>query len=266
MFKQVFLKAGLSPTQAEILEYLYNKKKDKASNIAKNLKKSRAMIYKDLEEMIIDNLIEKIEKINKVTNFRVSHPSNLEKFFNKKEKELQQEKALFQNYLPDMISNYNLINNKPGIKYYEGKEGIEIVAKDSLNTKTEIYSYVDTETILKAIPDFTNFYIKERIKKNITKKIIEPDSEFIRKYLTENNEADFNKNALTQTKLLDNANFNLHTVVQIYDNKVSYINFSGKNIISMIIEDENISFFHKQIFEYNWEKAKILKYLIYKSI
>jgi DNA-binding MarR family transcriptional regulator len=185
MYKKIFLKAGLSPTQAEILDYLHEKKNDKASNIAKSIKKSRAIIYKDLEEMIKLNLIEKIEKPNKITTFQIQHPANIEKFFDKKENEVKKDRALFQNYLPDMISNYNLMSNKPGIRYYEGKDAIDIVAKDSLTAQTEIYSYLDTQTIMKEIPDLANFYTKERFKKNITKKIIEPDNVFIRKYLAD---------------------------------------------------------------------------------
>jgi hypothetical protein len=74
---------------------------------------------------------------------------------------------------------------------------------------------------------------------------------------------EFDPEALTQTKLIDKANFDLHTIVQIYDNKVTYINFSQENIISLIIEDTNITFLHKQIFEFAWKKAKILKMLLY---
>ena len=52
MFKNIFLKIGLTTTQAEIMNYLYEKKIDKASKIAKSLKKSRVIIYKDLEKLI----------------------------------------------------------------------------------------------------------------------------------------------------------------------------------------------------------------------
>jgi DNA-binding transcriptional ArsR family regulator len=259
MFKKIFIKAGLSPTQAEILDYLYRNKEDRASEIARKIKKSRAIVYRDLDEMVDLKLIEKIDEPNKVTVFKIEHPSNIEKFFDKKEDQVHKDRALFKNYLPDMVSTYNLINNKPGVRYYEGKEGIEIVAKDSLTAKGEIYSYIDTETVLKEISDFANFYIEERLKKKITKKIIEPDKKFIRQYLLKNNEANFDEKALTQTKLLARNVFSMNTIIQIYNNKISYINFSGKNIISIIIEDPHISDFHKKIFEFNWEKAKTLE-------
>jgi len=257
MFKKIFLKSGLSPTQADILDYLYQNKEDRASGIARKIKKSRAIVYRDLDEMVKLKLVEKIEEPEKVAVFKIEHPSNIEKFFNKKEDQIKKDRDLFQNYLPDMVSSYNLINNKPGIRYYEGKEGIEIVAKDSLTAKGMIYSYIDTETVLNEIADFANFYTKERLQKKITKKIIEPDKKFIRSYLPKNNESEFDKKSLTQTKLLAQNVFNMNTIVQIYDNKISYINFSGKDIISIIIEDPSIADFHKKIFEFNWENAKI---------
>ena len=96
MYKLVFLKAGLTPTQAEILEYLYEKKEDKASIIAQKIKKSRAIVYKDLDEMISLNIVEKIEKPEQATIFRIGHPTQMEKFFDKKRKGIKKRPGTVQ--------------------------------------------------------------------------------------------------------------------------------------------------------------------------
>jgi HTH-type transcriptional regulator, sugar sensing transcriptional regulator len=262
MYKSIFQKAGLTPTQASILEYLYDKKEDKASAIAQSIKKSRAIVYKDLEELANLNIIEKVDKPNKASFFRIGHPTQMEKFFDKKENEIKKDRQLFANYLPDMVSSYNLIHSKPGVKYYEGIEGMKIVSKDSLTAQGIIYTYLDTESLMKNIQEFSSLYTKERLAKKIVKKIIATDNAYSRDYMTKNNEVDFNPGDLTQIKLLDGQICSFNTIMQIYNNKISYINYTNDNIISVIIEDLNIFNLQKNIFEYNWEKAKTLKQLV----
>ena len=42
------------------MAYLFDKKEDKASNIAKTIKKSRAIVYKDLDELTNLKIVEKV--------------------------------------------------------------------------------------------------------------------------------------------------------------------------------------------------------------
>ena len=49
MFKKALLQTDLTPTQAEILDFLYQNKEAKASVIAKKIQRSRAIVYKELE-------------------------------------------------------------------------------------------------------------------------------------------------------------------------------------------------------------------------
>jgi len=144
MYKNVFLRAGLSPTQAEILDFLYEKKEAKASEIAIKIKKSRAIVYKDLDELASLKVIERIDGPSMISIFRIEHPSNMEKFFEIRENKLKKDKDLFNNYLPDLVSSYNLMSNKPGVRFYEGVEGVKKIFDDLLNkTKpdTEILSF-----------------------------------------------------------------------------------------------------------------------------
>ena len=92
--------------------------------MAKKIKKSRAIVYKDLEELVDYKIVEKVDKPNQVSVFRIGNPANLEKFFDDKENRIKKERELFSSYLPDMVSTFNLLSNKPGVRYYEGKKGI----------------------------------------------------------------------------------------------------------------------------------------------
>ncbi len=245
MFKNIFLKAGLSPTQADILAYLFQKKEGKASQIARAIKKSRTIVYKDLDEMTALDIVEKIDKPNQVSIFRLGHPSYLEKFFDQKEQEIKKDRKLFISYLPDMISAYNLLNNKPGIKYYEGKDGIKKILWDSLNSKTEIYTISDTKSVRKNLKELNEEYIKKRKQKGIKKRLIVPIS--AKKDFTTT------KSEFTEIRFLDEKYHNFKTGLQIYDNKISYQTLAPDKMIGVLIEDENIFTMHKMLFEYIWD-------------
>lgn len=253
MFKKVLLQTDLTPSQAEILEYLYQNKEGKASEIAKTIKRSRAIVYKELEELSKLGVVEKIEKPNKVTVFCASHPSNLNKLIEKKEAQLKKDKELLNNYLPDIISSFNLINNKPGIRLYEGEDGIKKVLEDSLTAKSTIRTYVDIESIVKYMDEINKEYVKKRERLGIKKMGLILESDFAKEYL---------KNyysAVTDTKILKKEFVEFKAIMQIYDNKISYITLSPENKIGVIIEDPNIYLMHKTLFDFNWQSAEDLK-------
>ena len=64
MIKKVLQQVNLTPSQTEILEFLYQNKEARASTIAKQIKRSRAIVYKEIEELAKLQIIEKKEKPN----------------------------------------------------------------------------------------------------------------------------------------------------------------------------------------------------------
>lgn len=250
MFQKIFQKAGLSPTQAKILDYLYQYKEERASKIARAIKKSRSITYQDLDEMVDLKLVRKDDRPDKVTTFRLEHPTNIEKFFEKKESQIKRDRALLQSYLPNMISHYNLLNNKPGIRFFEGQEGIVKVLKDTLKSKTEIYTITDSRSVRQTTAEINREYVEERRRNKIKKKLIIPESS--RKIFI-----DSPKDQYTEIKFLDDQYCTFKTGIQIYDNKISYQTLEKDNQIGLIIEDKNIYEMHQKIFEYLWSTLAI---------
>ena len=119
--------------------------------------------------------------------------------------------------------------------------------QDSLTSKTEIYSYADIESIVKYIDDINKKYVKQRKKLGIKKRGIMLDTPFARKYLANYYEE------ITETKLIKQDAPPFQNVMQIYDNKISYITLSDKFIIGVIIADRYIYQMHKYLFEYLWQ-------------
>ena len=237
------------------MEFLYLHKEARASVIAKKIKRSRAIVYKDLEELEKLNLIEKHNLKNKPSVFQATHPSNLEKLIEEKENKLKKDKQIFENMLPNLISDFNITHSKPGIKYFEGIDGIKKVLEDSLTAKNTILSYADLEAIYKYTPEINEWYIQKRNRKKIKKRAILIDTPYARKFLQNY----YSK--ITETRLIPDALFPFGSVMQIYDNKISYISLSETDKTGMIIEDKNIAQMHRSIFEFSWNYAKKINHV-----
>jgi len=248
MNEKLLLGLGLTKVQAEILACLLQNGPQKASNIAKITKRPRGVAYKGLEELRDLGLaIKKEEKLG-IAIFVAEHPTNLEKVLEKREKDLERTKKDFMTSLPDLVSVYNLANNKPGVRFYEGEEGIEKSLDDTLNSRTVIYTFADLEAVEQNIKNINQAYAQKREKIGIKKKIIVADTPFNRNFFQH-----FNSET-TELRFLPPEFYHFNSGIQIYDNKVSYQVISAENKMAIIIDDQNVYNMNKLLFEYIWNK------------
>jgi len=249
MYEQILSQAGLYADQAKIYEILIKNGPLEAGKIAKKTDITRSLVYKILEELIEKGLVLKDEQSQKVAMFKPEHPLKLQVIQEKMAQKAKNAQIALDTVLPYLSSEFALLSDKPDIRFYENEEGIAKIARDSLTATTEIYSYIDNEAANKYIPKLNQEYVKERIKRRIKKKMITIDSPYIRQHAK-----NFHPE-LTEVRVIDGALYHFATVMQIYNNKVSYFTLDPKKIIGVIIEDEHIAKMHKSLFEFTWTKA-----------
>jgi sugar-specific transcriptional regulator TrmB len=252
MNEKLLISLGLTSVQAEILSCLLENKAQRASNIAKKTKRPRGVVYKGLEELISLKLASKKDGKAGITIFSAEHPANLEQILDKKEKDLAKAKSDFNSFLPDLVSAYNLISNKPGVKFYEGEEGLRKVLEDTLTSKTEICLLLNRESLNKeeTFKEVNALFKKKREQLGIKKKIIRIEREPLHE---PNTGLDYEK--ITAIRYLDKTCPPFKSSIQIYDNKISFQVINQEQIISIIIEDKNIYEMNKFIFDCLWEEA-----------
>lgn len=257
MYQDLLKNSGLDKNQAEVLEFLLINGEKKAVEISGHTKLGRGLVYKALDELEDMGLVVKKIKASGITSFRTEHPVNIKKIFEEREKilenkkkELQKNKELLERSLPDIISLYNLSYHKPGIRYYEGDEGIREVLFDTLNSKTEIYTFADVEAVAKNLKEINSEYAKKREKLGIKKKIIVADTEENRNFFM-----DYDK-VITEIRYLKKEFYPFQSGMQIYDGKVSYQTLGADHKIAVLIEDKNIYQMQRLFFEYIWESLK----------
>lgn len=249
--KDKLIQIGLTEKQAKIYFCLLENGISPAKYLIFKTGLKRGITYEIIDQLIKLNLIEKIEEKGKITLFRTTHPNNLETLFEKQKKETEEKGKILKEEMGNFISMYNLLSGKPNVQFFEGDKGIMEVLNDSLNAKETILEYVDNEIAKDYIPKENEEYVKERIKKGIKKKMLSPESDYIKERVSRMNPL------FSELKIMKNVKpFN--TALQIYDNKISYITLKNNKKIGIIIEDEDIAKMHKIIFNQNWENGEKL--------
>lgn len=250
MYEQLLTQTGLSYTEAVIYELLLKEGELSAGMIHKKTPLKRGLIYKALDDLIKKGLVKKDDQAEKVARFTARHPSELAQFINKKEEDIRRQKGVIDTVLPRLVSDYTLSSGRPGVRFYEGLDGLRLLMDDTLTASGPIYAYADVEAVQKYIKTINENYVRRREKLKKTKKILVMNSEFNRDYFRRLGPA------VTDVSFLD-FNFQmLGTVMNIYDDKVSYSTLKPQTMIGVMIEDPNIAAMQRSLFEYNWQHAQ----------
>jgi predicted DNA-binding transcriptional regulator len=237
---------GLSNEQIAIYQVLLEYGKLPASTLASKSSISRVITYKILDQLIALGIVTKLEQVKAVAVFSPADPENLKKLVDMKKQELVTLETNCDAAISLLKPQFNILRDKPGIRFYEGPEGVQKVLEDSLFAEEIIYSYADIDAIDLRIPEINKVYGEKRAKLGIHKKGILPDTPHARELLKDYH------SAITEAKLIKFPIESFPAVMQIYDGKVSYITFSDKDMIGTIIENKNIYQMHKALFEYLW--------------
>lgn len=249
---ETLTKAGLTSQQASVYSALVQKGSLPASKVALSIGLSRPLTYKVLDELVMVALVDKQEKPGTVAIFTAAHPLKLKDVTDRRLLNAQKAQEALDSTLPKLISAFNLVSGMPGIRFFEGKEGIREVMNDALTSKTEIYSYVDIDAVEKEIPDISREFAKRRQKLGLMKKNIGVDTPENRKAI-DGYFAD-----VTEERLIPWPTAAFGTVMQIYDGKVSYFTL-GDKMIGVIIADPHIYEMHHSLFEFTWDSPRIYK-------
>lgn len=245
--------AGLSKEQAVVYEVILKLGEVPASTISKSIPNpyslSRPLVYKILEELIKLDLAEKKDTLGKVATFLPKHPIAITKAIDDQKDRIEQAKGQFISTSGKLSSLFNLMSGKPGVQFYEGKNGVWEVLMDSLTSTEEILSYADLEAIEKYIPDLNAEYSVMREDKGIKKRAMVIDSKISRGFLNSYNHNITTVKLIKETKKIPQ----FKTIMQIYDQKVSYITLTDQYLVGVIITDQYIANTHKYLFESMWE-------------
>ncbi len=252
-YTQALTETGLTTEQAVLYELLLKLGESPASSLSKAVPSayslSRPLVYKVLEELITLDLAEKNDPAGKVASFTAKHPVAISKAIDQKKEQIERTKQQFLATSGKLSSLFNLSVGKPGVQFYEGKDGVWEVLMDSLTASEEILTYADLEAIAKYIPELNAEYSTMREDQDVKKRGLVIDSPEARKFLKSYDGKVTNTKLITATEGV----VPFQTIMQIYDNKVSYVTLTSEYLVGIIITDQFIANTHKYLFESLWE-------------
>lgn len=230
---------GLTPAQARTYLELVKAGSLTPPQLAKKIGESRTTAYMALARLEEVGLAKKSEKAKKAT-YEPASPSALAGFLTKRQQELARVEESYRDALPNLLSYYYTFRGKPGVKFFEGEDGLEKVYEDILRTREPV--------------DIVQTPADEQYFGSVT----ESDS-ILRKYLDKRAALDIRSQMLTSatsgpkgwSKKDDErlkrvvtpfppTAYTAPVELSVYGNKISFISF-GDETIGTIIESPQIA-------------------------
>ncbi len=245
---EALINLGLSKEEADIYLSLLNKGEQGASDLSKSTKVKRTYIYSVSASLIKKGLISQVKK-GKTTVFNPMSPDKLLTLAHDKKQKAEQAEQTLEAILPNLKTKYEVVDNKPVVTYYEGIEGIKKVYMDTIKEGKEISSFMqnaDIDPILRSWLRET--YVKERVKLDIHAKVILASGDMAQEYVEKS------KELLRETKVIPNKKYPFQIEVNIYGDKISFMNFKHKSDpLGIIIENKDVAQTMLTFFNLTWD-------------
>jgi sugar-specific transcriptional regulator TrmB len=246
MFEETFRKLGLKKNEARTYEVLLDLGKGTAGEILKKLPLKRSTLYNALYDLVKKGLVRQNEKGKKIV-FEAKDPENLRALQRERKEKLKLANKELKNILPSLKSRYNLSVGRPTVRYFEGREGLKEIYKDTLKEKPKeilvFRSIYDDESFNKYL---NKYYVPKRADLGIKTRIISPA-------VPTKEKLEEDKKLLKKRKHIDKKDYSLPTEINIYGDKVALLSHKRKKI-GLIIENKDLAETFNIIFDNLWQK------------
>lgn len=248
MLIQELQQIGLSEKEAQVYLACLELGQATVQKISQKAKINRATAYFILDLLRKRGLVSSVEK-GKTSLFAAEPPEQLINVLKKQEIEIQQKEKHFRSILPDLRSIYNLIEEKPIVRYYEGIEGLRTMQEDFLKTNDkEIEAIFSKDDVDRVFENENIDHVKRRMSKGIKSRVI----------FTSSKGDIFQKDAdkyMRSSLHIDQRKYPILCDITFYDHKIAIANLRGK-LSGVIIESKDVITTMRSIFNLAWEGAK----------
>ncbi len=237
-------KLGLTPTECQVYVAVLELNGGYVSTIAQKADVERTNCYHALKTLIKKNLI----SITNRGNLQFYMPESPKKLLQEQEDRLYVAQKLVPQLTELQSSSPSLA---PKMKYYEGRDAVNNLFKQSLQSETEILRYTNIKQLKEKFGEILMEYCQEQAKKEQKTRIISPyhpDAQnFIHEYYTQKY-----IDSCLQLLYINPKEFYLENDVTIYSDKVSIISLHPNEYIGVIIESQVYADTSRTTFNLSW--------------
>jgi sugar-specific transcriptional regulator TrmB len=240
--KKLLSESGLSKKEIEIYLSVLELGQATILQIADKSKIKRPTIYDLVPLLINKGFVTELQK-GKKTFYQAQNPNIALAILKKRT-------SIFEASMPELMAIFNSPENKPKVQYYQGPAEIQRMYEDTLKEGLPISNLTSISGLFQHLDkDWVKKYIKARIEKNITTKIIAVDSKEARVW------EETAEKELREIKLIQKENCNFSADMHIYGNKIIIATYQD-DLFGLIIEDANIASLQRMSFELLWSLIK----------
>jgi HTH-type transcriptional regulator, sugar sensing transcriptional regulator len=230
--------AGLSENEAKVYLAALELGETSVYRLAKKSGVKRTTTYLAVESLKEKGLMSGYNRDNVAICF-AENPKKLTE-------RLEEKKNAIEKIMPELLAFTNLIDKKPKIRYFEGKESYKEVFSDVLKYPDSEMLGTFNEKFWNWENYFTEYFMPKRKEKKIWARILFRDNPELNTIAQEIQEY------FSQTKRVPSEKFKVEIEMVVYGhNKVGMVSYDEE--MAIIIESQKIHDTQKSFFEVIWE-------------
>jgi len=133
----VLADVGLSPAESTVYRYLLANGADTAAAIAKHTKQTRTNAYMLLNKLAESGIVE-ADDSTAVRRYHAANPTILQHQVRQRQQALARTNKSLELAMPELLSMFNLSQQRPGVVYLEGLDGLKVSFEDQAKSKTDL--------------------------------------------------------------------------------------------------------------------------------
>jgi len=233
---KILEKLGLNQKQASIYSALLELGHGSGQTIATKAELPKSTTYDILKSLSRLNLVSIYLK-GKKRYFAANNPN----IFQDK---IQEQNEILTKFLPTLESLYVAKDYKPKVRFYEGKQGINITIKEVFKEAKEMISFGSVDDIFERLPEYFPQFSRQRAQKKIPIRIIlRPSPKATQRQQSGPKE-------LRQVKIIKTPIL-FHSLVWIWNNKIALVTLK-EDLSVTIIESQELTGSLTALFNISW--------------
>jgi HTH-type transcriptional regulator, sugar sensing transcriptional regulator len=229
---------GLSENEAKVYLAALELGETSIYRLAKKSGVKRTTTYLAVENLKEKGLMSEYHRNNVIICY-AENPRKLTEHLDERKKSIEK-------IMPELLAFTNLIDKKPRMRYFEGKEAYKEVFSDVLKYPDREMLGTFNEKFWNYDNYFTEYFIPKRKEKKIWARILFQDKPELRNVARDQSEHFF------QSKLVPSEKFKVEIEMVVYgNNKVGLVSYDEG--IAIIIESQKIHDTQKSFFEVIWD-------------
>ncbi len=253
MLNSVLKKLGLDDKEIATYLMLLKMGPQPASVIARQLRIPRTTTQHLLTQL--ENLQLTTIALSKNTRiYAAVHPDSLSQLVEVKKRSTvaryDQTIEELKKVAPQLLGLMHSTKVIPGVKFFQGREGVRAVLFDTLTSKTSLKGYANIDAMFEHVKDINDEYVAARELTTITKRGLLLDTPFAREV---HKLGVYSPKSYVDYKWINRELYPFALEMNIYDNRVSYITYVKNDFVGVIIENEHIYKMHDSMWNLIWD-------------